>query len=192
MRNLFNRKAADMKAGDEETQVPDQDTVLDNESAVEDAASENIESVPTANPGSDAANKLLRLQADFDNFRRRSSGARQEGRDEARREMLLGLLSIYDNFLRALLHAGGDEGQSSFLSGIQGIRLQFEEFFRRQGLEAIPAAEGTLFDPNLHEATGALPAPEGRGNSVAQELIKGFVYKGQVLRPAQVLVYAEE
>lgn len=146
-------------------------------------------SPPPSSPANDAAQKLLRLQADFDNFRRRNQAAKQEAREEARREVLEALLPVYDNFLRALDHAQDEEDYSPFATGIEGIRMQFEEFFRRQGLEPIAAEEGDPFDPNLHEATGTLPGTDEQDGSVAKELRRGFKHKNQVLRPAQVLVF---
>lgn len=189
MRNFFNRKGSEMKAENGETETPDQEAVLANEEAVEEnAGSANVQSV---SPVNDASNKLMRLQADFDNYRRRTATSRQEGRDEARREMLLGLLPIFDNFLRALAHAREEGSDPGLVSGIDGIRLQFEDFFRREGLETIAAEPGSQFDPNLHDATGAIPGEDVEPNTIARELLKGFMYKGQVLRPAQVLVFAE-
>ncbi|MGI8907506.1 MAG: nucleotide exchange factor GrpE [Candidatus Sumerlaeaceae bacterium] len=143
----------------------------------------------TGDPAAAATQKLLRLQADFDNFRRRNASAKQEARDEARRELLDSLLPIYDNFLRAIEHADIEEDYSPFLSGIHGIRQQFEDFFRRQGMEWIDAEPGALFDPNLHEATGALPGTPEQDHTIAKELQKGFSHKGQVVRPSKVLVY---
>jgi molecular chaperone GrpE len=139
--------------------------------------------VPTQNQ------QLLRLQADFDNFRRRNASARQDARDEARRELLEQLLPIYDNFLRAIEHAEDAEDYSPFLQGIRGMRQQFEDFFRRQGMEEISAEPGVAFDPNLHEATGALPGSPEQDHTIAKELQKGFTHKGQVVRTAKVLVY---
>jgi len=179
MRNFFNRKASDMPTDHDAPEAADSER-LDHELGE-----------PPANPGSDAANKLLRLQADFENYRRRNASSRQEGRDEARREMLLSLLPIYDNFLRALQHATDNQAPSNFIAGIEGIRMQFEELFRREGVEAIPSDTGSEFDPNLHEAMGTIPGANGEPNTIAQEITRGFIYKAQVLRPAQVLVYAE-
>lgn len=165
----------------------DTDPTTEAEAANESAQVQNIQ--PDARLDNDAQQKLMRLQADFDNFRRRNATARQEARDEARREMLEALLPVYDNFLRAIDHAADEEDYSQFMSGIHGIRQQFEQFFKQQGLEPITAEPGETFDPNLHEATGALPGSPEQDHTIAKELQKGFTHKGQVVRTAKVLVY---
>lgn len=161
----------------------------DDSSAVVDENSTGAE-IRDIGDGSVAANqKLLRLQADFENFRRRNASAKQEARDESRREMLEALLPIYDNFLRAIEHAEEAEDYSPFFEGVRGIRQQFDEFFRRQGLVSILAEPGDVFDPHLHEATGALPGSPEQDQTIAKELQKGFTHKDQVVRTAKVLVY---
>lgn len=138
----------------------------------------------------DLTNKLMRLQADFDNFRKRSLAGRAEAREEARREVLLDLLPIYDNFLRAMDHAAEVEDYGSLRGGIEGIMQQMHEFFKRQNLVAISSEPGVDFDPNLHEAVGMVPGDADSQNTVAQEVQKGFVLNGSVLRPARVLVFS--
>lgn len=134
--------------------------------------------------------KLLRLQADFDNFRKRTIASRAEARDEARREIVLDLLPIYDNFLRAMDHAEEMEDYGSLHTGVAGILQQMREFFKRQGCSEIVAGAGTEFDPNLHDAAGMVQGNGERQNTIAQELQKGFQLNGNVIRPAQVIVYS--
>lgn len=137
----------------------------------------------------DLRNKLLRLQADFDNFRRRTQRARAETVDETKREVLGALLSVYDNLLRALEQAESNQDLMPFLSGFELIQRQFADFLISQGLEEIPATDDTEFDPTVHEAAGMMPLEEGQGpNTIAKELQKGFTYKGMCVRPARVLV----
>lgn len=140
----------------------------------------------------DLMNKLVRLQADFDNYRKRTATGRAEARDEARREVLLDLLPIYDNFLRALGHAEEVEDYGSLRAGIQGILQQMREFLNRQGLQEIPSDTGTPFDPNRHDAVGTVPGTSESHHTIAQEVLKGFELNGNVVRPAQVLVYTGE
>lgn len=142
-------------------------------------------------PGNnDAQTKLVRLQADFDNFRKRATRQRGEAADDQKRQMLTALLPIYDNFGRALDQAEQLPDLKPFLTGFEMISQQLDQFLRDQGLEIIPAETGTTFDPNLHEATGIVPPDEGMDEgTVARELQKGFTHKSFVVRPARVLVY---
>lgn len=137
-------------------------------------------------------NKLMRLQADFDNYRKRTATGRAEAREEARRELLLELLPVYDNFLRALDHAEEVEDYGSLRAGIQGILQQMREFFNRQGMKEIASDSGSAFDPNRHDAVGTVPGTTDNQNTIAHEVLKGFELNGYVIRPAQVLVYSGE
>ncbi len=139
----------------------------------------------------DMMNKLMRLQADFDNYRKRTATGRMEAREEARRELILDLLPIYDNFLRAMGHAEEVEDYGSLRAGIQGILQQMRDFFQRQNLKEISCDPGTVFDPNLHDAVGTMPGDADNNNTIGQEVLKGFELNGYVIRPATVLVYSE-
>jgi len=140
----------------------------------------------------DLSNKLVRLQADFDNFRKRSLAARAEAREETRREIVLQLLPVYDNFNRAMDHAEEVEDYGSLRTGIEGIMQQMREFFNRQNVHEIPATPGTAFDPNLHDAVGTVQGDAQNHHTIAQEVLKGFELNGSVIRPASVLVYSGE
>ena len=138
------------------------------------------------------AEKLLRLQADFENFRRRNATARAEAAADARRQMLAGLLSVYDNFLRARDYASAAPAEAvPYLEGFDAIRVQLEQFLREQGLEEIESEPGQHFDPKVHEAAGTVAThdPEAEG-TIAEVIRRGYRFKDSVLRPATVLVYA--
>jgi molecular chaperone GrpE len=134
--------------------------------------------------------KIVRLQADFENFKKRTSRARSEAADDQKRELFTSLLPIYDNFQRALDQAEQLPELKPFLTGFEMIAMQFEQFFADQGFEQINAEPGTAFDPNQHEATGMLPPDSAEmDGTVAQVLQRGFQHKGFIVRPARVLVY---
>jgi molecular chaperone GrpE len=134
--------------------------------------------------------KLMRLAAEFANHRKRTARAREEAREAGRLDVLLCLLPLYDNFVRALDAAESNAEVQPFLDGIEMIRTQFDSFLAGQGLERIVSEPGSQFDPNMQEASGVLPAPEeGLRGTVAQELQAGFTLSGRLVRAAQVLVY---
>ena len=139
----------------------------------------------------DLKNKILRLQADFDNYRKRTTRARADSADETRRDTVAAFLPVYDHFLRALQQAEQSPELLPFLSGFEMILQQMDQTFAQLGMELIDARTGAAFDPNVHEATGMIPpGDDSQPDTIAQELQKGFTYKGLVVRPARVLVFS--
>ena len=135
--------------------------------------------------------KLLRMQADFENFRRRS---RQEKDDLARyvtEQLMVNLLQIVDNFERALcmeVKEGNQEAfQESFKEGMKMVYRQLNEVLGREGLCPI-AAVGEQFDPNKHEAVMQEESADFPDNTVMMELRRGYMLKDKVIRPAMVKV----
>ena len=137
----------------------------------------------------EARNRLLRLHADFDNFRKRSQKEKEEWYQYASVGILEKLLPVVDNFERALtsLDTQSEEVQG-LLAGINMIYRQLVETLQKEGLEAILSV-GEIFDPNLHEAILQVPQEEGQQDSqVVEELRKGYRFKERVLRPTLVKV----
>ncbi len=136
------------------------------------------------NEAEDCYNRLLRTQADFDNFRRRSRQEREELLKFASEGLITELLPVLDNFDRAF--AAADKTGKDFVSGVQMIYRQLKEVLAKEGLEEI-AAEGEEFDPNKHEAIMQVEA-DADENIVVEEMRKGYTLKGKVIRPAMVKV----
>jgi molecular chaperone GrpE len=129
--------------------------------------------------------RLARLQAEFDNFRKRSAKEQQDFRDYALGEALKSLLPILDSLDRALkTNAASVE---DFRSGIELIDKQFHDALARMGVEPIPAA-GEVFDPNLHQAVQMVETDEVEDHRVIDELQRGYRIKDRLLRPAMVRV----
>ena len=129
--------------------------------------------------------RLARLQAEFDNFRKRSAKEQQDFRDYALAEALRSLLPILDSLDRAL--KTGDASVQDFHSGIELIDKQFHDALSKLGVEPIPA-EGEVFDPNLHQAIQMVDTAEVEDNQVIDELQRGYRIKDRLLRPAMVRV----
>ena len=130
-------------------------------------------------------NKLKRLQADFENFRRRTSKERVEIGDVVTQELLKSLLPIVDNFDRAM--ATEQQDGAAFQKGVEMIYTQLGETLKNAGLEYIETA-GKKFDPNFHQAVMRVENPDLEDDTIAQELQKGYMAKGKVLRPSMVQV----
>jgi len=130
-------------------------------------------------------NKLKRLQADFENFRRRTSKERVEIGDVVTQELLKSLLPIVDNFDRAM--ATEQQDGAAFQKGVEMIYTQLGETLKNAGLEYIETA-GKKFDPNFHQAVMRVENPDLEDDTIAQELQKGYMAKGKVIRPSMVQV----
>lgn len=130
-------------------------------------------------------NRALRLQADYENLRRRSRQERDDLLKYGSEHLLNALLPVIDNFERALASAG--DGGEKFVSGVEMIHRQLTEVLSGEGLTPIPAT-GEQFDPNVHEAVMQVEDTGQPENTVVEELRRGYYLKGKVLRPAMVKV----
>lgn len=133
----------------------------------------------------DCRERLLRLQADFENYRRRTRQEREGWYRQAAEEVVSSILPVLDNFERALEHPG--DRLEDFLAGVRMIYRQLDEIMAGHGLERVPGA-GEEFDPRLHEAVGRVETADVPENTVLEELRPGYYFKGKVMRPAMVKV----
>ena len=129
--------------------------------------------------------QMLRLRADFDNFRRRSVKEREELAAVVTQGILTDMLPLLDNFERALLAEGSD--LDSFRAGVSMIYKQMTEALAKNGLEVIDTKD-KKFDPNFHQAVMRVQDPEKEDDTIEQELQKGYMVKGRVIRPSMVQV----
>ena len=128
--------------------------------------------------------RLARLQAEFDNARKRAVRDQQEFREFAAADVIKNFLPILDSFERAL-KAGGDS--SDFRNGIELIYRQFQDALQKIGVQPI-VAMGQPFDPRIHEAVEMVDSTEVPDHHVLDELQRGYKYKDRLLRPAMVRV----
>ena len=134
--------------------------------------------------------RLARLQAEFDNARKRAVREQQEFREFAAADVIRNFLPILDSFERAL-KAGGDSNSNSksdeFRNGVELIYRQFQDALQKMGVQPIPAL-GQAFDPRVHEAVEMVDTTEVADHQVFDELQRGYKYKDRLLRPAMVRV----
>lgn len=130
--------------------------------------------------------RLLRLQADFENYRRRVQREREELALFANQKLLLSLLPVLDNLERAL-GTPVAEGDEKLRQGVELTARSFREILLREGVEAI-AAVGQPFDPNLHEAVMTIESAEHPEGTVVAEFQKGYRLGDRVIRPSMVQV----
>lgn len=133
--------------------------------------------------------RLLRLQADFENFRRRALKEKTEAHQYGHLNLVGDLLSSVDNLDRAIDHARQSEGGDleSLLEGVELVRREFLTALTKHGVVCIEAM-GEVFDPALHEAMAQAPDASVAPNTVVQELQKGYRLRDRLVRPSRVIV----
>ncbi len=131
-------------------------------------------------------NKLLRGQADFDNFRKRTTQEKNEIANYIIGQFIAELLPVWDNFERAVATANQDPGCEGLVEGIEIVYRQFMEKLTASGLVEI-VAMGEIFDPEYHQAV--MQVEGGEAGMIAEEIQKGYTFKDRVIRPAMVSVY---
>jgi molecular chaperone GrpE len=132
--------------------------------------------------------KLLRRQAEFENYRKRVDRERGELYQHGRDDVLLQFLPVVDNFERALSSLETSEGDAEALRhGVELIHRQFKDALSKLGLEAVEAV-GQTFDPHVHEAVTTEATDKHKENTVIQEFQRGYRIGDRLLRPAKVKV----
>ncbi|SET65030.1 molecular chaperone GrpE [Salinibacillus kushneri] len=135
----------------------------------------------------DIYQKLIRVQADFDNYKRRAKKERENDLKYKSQDVVTDLLPILDNFERALQTDTNEEAMENFVEGMNMIYRQLLSAVEKAGVEEIKA-EGQPFDPNLHQAVMQDSDEEKESNTVTEVLQKGYLLKDRVIRPAMVKV----
>jgi molecular chaperone GrpE len=129
--------------------------------------------------------RMARLQAEFENARKRSAREQADFREYALVDAAKALLPILDSLERALATASG--GDNDFRSGVELIQRQFSDALAKMGVRAVPA-QGQPFDPTLHEAVEMVERSDVPDHQVIEELQRGYKLKDRLLRPAMVRV----
>jgi molecular chaperone GrpE len=129
--------------------------------------------------------RLARLQADFENARKRAAREQQDHRDYAVTDAVKAILPILDSFDRAL--ASPNPQAAEFRSGIELINKQLHDALMKLGVQPIPA-KGEPFDPRLHQAIEMVDTDEEVDQHVIDELQRGYKLKDRLLRPSMVRV----
>ena len=131
--------------------------------------------------------RLLRLQAEFDNYKKRMQREKTEFLKFANESLLLELLPVLDNLERALASARAEASPTALADGIEMIVRLFIGTLEKFGVKPMEAA-GKPFDPSLHQAVAQVETPDGSENLVVDEIQKGYLLEGRMLRAAMVRV----
>ncbi len=131
--------------------------------------------------------RLLRLTAEFDNYRKRTTREFQQVVETANRELILQLIDVLDNFQRALVSAHSAKDFDAFHKGIELIYTHLNELLTREGLQPIEAV-GRPFDPHHHEAVMQVDDAEHPPDTVVGQVQPGYLLKDRLLRAPRVIV----
>jgi molecular chaperone GrpE len=133
--------------------------------------------------------RLLRLTAEFDNYRKRVDRERRELSEAASADLIRDLLPIIDDLERAMAASRADTANqdTALLRGVELTHRQLLDQLRRRGVEPITAV-GQLFDPELHESVAAEPAAGVPDGEILEEFRRGYRVAGRLLRPSMVKV----
>lgn len=131
-----------------------------------------------------AQDRLARLQAEFDNARKREIKERQDARDYAIQSSVEPFLAVMDNFALALQSGGSAE---QLRAGVQLIVKQMDEALRSLNVQPVEAI-GEQFDPRIHEALGSIETQEHPDHQVLEEIRRGYKLRDKLIRPAMVRI----
>jgi len=170
-------------------QVEGQVEEVSAEETVEDSNSDMLQAKVTELESklAETENRMLRLQADFDNYRRRVQLDKEAAEKYRAQSMVLDILPALDNFERAMKVEAQDEQMTALLQGMEMVYRQLVEALSKEGVEAIEAV-GQPFDPYLHQAVMQVEDSGYEPNTVVEEFQKGYKLKDRVIRPSMVKV----
>jgi molecular chaperone GrpE len=135
----------------------------------------------------DLQDKILYLQADFENFKKLKVKERQETLKYGNETILKELIPVLDNLEMALAHAAQSDDVNAIREGVKLTLNQFLKVLEKSGVERVEAL-GKKFDPNLHEALYQEEREDVEPETVVSEVQKGYVLNGRVIRPSRVSV----
>lgn len=131
--------------------------------------------------------RLQRLQADFENYKKRVARERNEEKRRAENEILLEIVPVYDGFERAFQAYQDDGDPDAFVEGMERVFAQFRDALATHDVHPIDA-EGQPFDPSRHEALMSTETDDHTPNTVVEAFERGYVRGETVLRPSRVMV----
>jgi len=186
------RKETGKEAGDDTTTYAQSPGVADSpyneESCSKDTSSEDEPDIATLQAELQAEkDKSLRLSAEFENYKKRSSREIFDFRKYANESVFKKLLTVVDNLERAIDSGEKQDNQVAIVEGIQLTHKELIKLFDAFNIKSIEA-QGTPFDPTFHQAVTQLETDEHPENTVINELQKGYILHERLLRPSMVVV----
>jgi molecular chaperone GrpE len=162
--------------------VPEATEADGQASAADEASAPAVDAAPAPD------DRLLRLQADFDNYRKRMMREKADIYRRANEDIMEELLPVLDHLELALAAVAGADQHDSLAKGFKLVGEQLLTVLSKFGLTPIETSSGVPFDPNVHEAILHMPAAEVPENGIVSRTRAGYMLGGQLLRAAQVVV----
>ncbi|MCP8310965.1 MAG: nucleotide exchange factor GrpE [Candidatus Methylarchaceae archaeon HK01B] len=135
----------------------------------------------------DYLNHLRYLQADFDNYKKRVDRDMLELVKYGNERLIVKLLDTVDDLERAILSGKEAKGKDALLKGVEIVLKELKDTLGKEGLEEIDAV-GDVFNPNLHDAVDRIETNDYPNNTIAEEIRKGYLLNGKLIRPSMVKV----
>ncbi|HDZ05634.1 hypothetical protein LCGC14_0066610 [marine sediment metagenome] len=170
-----------------------EDALLDSEDQEQKLENENEEEEMSVEEtlGDELAkekDKFLRLFAEFENYKRRTSKERMELFKTAGQEVIVSLLPVLDDFDRAIKELAKSDDKEAF-KGVELINVKLRETLKNKGLEMVEVNAGDVFDADIHEAITQIPAPDKKMKGKIIDVIeKGFKLGDRIIRHPKVVV----
>lgn len=164
--------------------APDQEQAADTPGTEAAPSQEGAETPGTEQLLAEAADKYLRLAAEYDNYRKRTAKEKESIWSEAKAQTVAAFLPVFDNLERALKQETADE---AYAKGVQMTMTQLKTVLEKLGVEEIPA-QGESFDPNVHNAVMHMEDEALEENTVVEVFQAGFKMGEKVIRHAMVKV----
>lgn len=186
-KNTLNEEA--VATNDTEQEETIEEVFGEAEVVVETSATEELEKKIASLEAEleEKENRYLRLQADFENSRRRARLDLEAAQKYRAQSLISDLLPVLDNFERALNVETDNEQTKSLLQGMEMIHRTLLDALKKEGVEPIES-QGKEFDPNFHQAVMQVEEEGFDSNIVVEEFQKGYLLKDRVIRPAMVKV----
>ncbi|MCY9592541.1 nucleotide exchange factor GrpE [Paenibacillus chitinolyticus] len=178
----------DTNAAEAEKATYDAEQAEAAEAAAPDAeGATNAELDELRKAAEESQQRLLRAQADFDNFRRRTRQEKEEFAKYASLKLIEQMLPVIDNFDRALVSSRETQDFEALTKGIEMVYRQLDQVMTQEGLTPIEAV-GQPFNPEFHQAIMQVESDEHEEGIVVEEVQKGYMLKDKVIRPSMVKV----
>ena len=163
----------------------EENEILENENIEEvEVIDSNVNVQKLQEDLENTTDRLKRLMAEFDNYKKRSSKEREHLYNSVVADIMMAFLPVMDNLEKAINTNTGDEG---YKQGMELVAKQFKDVLKSFGLEEIKA-EGEIFDPSLHEAVSSVQDDTKRSQEIVTEFRKGYKMGDKVIRHAMVVV----
>lgn len=174
-----SERVAGLSEGDEE--LPGGETPQDREGALKAQLAEGKVG------DTELLNRLKYMQADFENYRKRTEKEMREIEENSSKSLVVRLLSVLDELDLAVKHAKDDAGRTELQEGVEMVRKNMYSVLESAGLRKIDSV-GEPFDPSKHEAVAKVQESSPGADIVVEELRTGYTFRGHVIRPSMVKV----